>query len=415
VNPATPQGGLIPGERTFLRNVQEGDLRLAGGVIDSGLTDAEGLIEVYHDGAWGSVCNHKWTIKDAEVTCKQLGYMQGTTTWLAKGRSPLSLYGNSTGPIWLSDVKCKGVESKLADCSSFGWGNTGNCDHAANDAGAFCYDPASPPGPAAQEGDLRLTGDDGTTSTETMSGKVEHGRLEIFHDGKWGTMCSKGFSKKNAQVACHQLGFEYGTTLWSGLRVKAANAYGIGTGPIWLDEITCDGTEEKLTDCRSDGWGSVHCTPQDEVGVYCNTNPFSPDPPLPPRPPPFPPGMGSPPPSPYPPLPPLYPGELSVSSTTTAAYPTGAGAVANGVTNMVMPIPAVGATLQVITGAGDTIEITNKGEMTTGLKLQQAQQSNGTQQAASQPVAQQASNATQQAAPAQQASNASSLLARGKM
>ena len=35
------------------------------------------------------------------------------------------------------------------------------------------------------------------------------GRLEIFLDDVWGTVCADGFDVHNADVACQQLGFLY--------------------------------------------------------------------------------------------------------------------------------------------------------------------------------------------------------------
>jgi len=33
------------------------------------------------------------------------------------------------------------------------------------------------------------------------------GRLEIYLRGQWGTVCSDGFSRTNAEVVCGQLGY----------------------------------------------------------------------------------------------------------------------------------------------------------------------------------------------------------------
>ena len=35
------------------------------------------------------------------------------------------------------------------------------------------------------------------------------GRLEIYYDDTWGTVCDYRFDNKDAQVACYMLGFGY--------------------------------------------------------------------------------------------------------------------------------------------------------------------------------------------------------------
>ena len=51
-----------------------------------------------------------------------------------------------------------------------------------------------------------------------------------------------------------------------------ANAFfGQGTGPIFLDDLRCTGTETRLVDCPSNGIGiSNHCNGHaDDAGVQC--------------------------------------------------------------------------------------------------------------------------------------------------
>ena len=49
------------------------------------------------------------------------------------------------------------------------------------------------------------------------------GRLEVFHDGQWGTVCDDSFEDADAQVACRQLGNELGYTLTSWSVVSSSN------------------------------------------------------------------------------------------------------------------------------------------------------------------------------------------------
>ena len=50
-------------------NPRIGDIRLTGGTYSN-----EGLLEVYCNGQWGTVCDDSFSGTDALVACRQLGY-----------------------------------------------------------------------------------------------------------------------------------------------------------------------------------------------------------------------------------------------------------------------------------------------------------------------------------------------------
>ena len=105
---------------------------------------------------------------------------------------------------------------------------------------------------ATESGGLRLVG--GRTYYE--------GRVELCLDGTWGTLCDDFWSNNDASVACNQLGF--GRT---GAVAYQEAEFGPGSGPIWLNNFFCGGTEEKLVYCSSAPPSS--CTHDNNAGVSC--------------------------------------------------------------------------------------------------------------------------------------------------
>ena len=97
----------------------------------NGPTQYEGRVEVYHNGEWGTVCNHGWDLKDAQVVCKQLDLGN------AAAARYNAFYGEGSGQIWLQDLRCLGNESTIGDCPHDGWGYTSFCDHY-EDVGIKC-------------------------------------------------------------------------------------------------------------------------------------------------------------------------------------------------------------------------------------------------------------------------------------
>ncbi|XP_038054165.1 deleted in malignant brain tumors 1 protein-like [Patiria miniata] len=213
--------------------VPDGYVRLVNG------SDAlRGRVEIYHHdtASWGAVCSNDWGINDAITVCRQLDLgaaIQANTA---------SEYGRGDLPIMMSRVACEGTESRLADCP-FVCTNYQQCE-SSNVAGVFCY----------PKNTVRLEGGSNDFS----------GRVEIFRNYTWGTICDRGWDATDAGVVCRQLGYS------GAVEAKSGAHYGEGSGLIHMEGVACTGSEEGLANCPSLCWTASTCSHSRDAGVICS-------------------------------------------------------------------------------------------------------------------------------------------------
>ncbi|MCY4511124.1 MAG: fibronectin type III domain-containing protein, partial [Acidobacteria bacterium] len=112
---------------------------------------------------------------------------------------------------------------------------------------------------------------------------ASEGRLEIPHDGEWGTVCDDRMDREGnfaPTFACRLLGYDTGTIV--------DGRPGTPQRPIWLDDVYCpteasdDGDiagpawtgdyPETLSQCYHAGWGLNNCVQEEDVSLRCANN-----------------------------------------------------------------------------------------------------------------------------------------------
>ena len=105
------------------------------------------------------------------------------------------------------------------------------------------------------DGRIRLTGSGSTWCS---------GRVEIYYNNTWGTVCDDGWDLNDTKVVCREL--DCGTALSAPHKAR----FGEGTGQIWLDEVACSGSERSVSMCQHSGFGTHNCGHGQDAGVVCS-------------------------------------------------------------------------------------------------------------------------------------------------
>ena len=86
---------------------------------------------------------------------------------------------------------------------------------------------------------------EGALATISLDGGVVPHEGNIMVNGE--PVCNDGFTLVNAGVACRELG--YLGALWYTKDNALASRYGLTSPDFAMDNVNCDGSEEKLLDC----------------------------------------------------------------------------------------------------------------------------------------------------------------------
>lgn len=204
-----------------------------------GINSHSGTVEILYYGLWGAVslCGKKWDIKDSMVICRMLGFPGAMYA-----PSIAAFYGR-VAQVWLDNARCNGAETSLFSCSEDTWA-VHECSNIYG-ISVFCMPPS-----------VRLV--NGTNSYS--------GRVEVKHDGTWGTVCDSYWDIDDASVICRMFGFVNAESASHGA------SFGPGTGKILLNNVSCTGNEASIWDCTKNLSMEKECGHGKDASVVCQPN-----------------------------------------------------------------------------------------------------------------------------------------------
>ena len=114
-------------------------------------------------------------------------------------------------------------------------------------------------------GFIRLA--NGTQTTTTYSG-----RIEVFINGEWGTVCSDGWYYSSARVVCRELGYPILRNYH--ILPSHYNSFEEGKEKIWLSKVQCNSRKHSIFECQQSGFGDNDCSHSQDLGITCSTSQY---------------------------------------------------------------------------------------------------------------------------------------------
>ncbi|KAK2511124.1 hypothetical protein Q9233_017176 [Columba guinea] len=186
---------------------------------------------------WGRVLDDQWDVREASVVCRQLRCGEAE-----KAYSPPKPE-RGTGPVGLRGVRCAGHEASLTLCNT-SLPRSALLGGVVEDVGVICWEFVA----------LRLENSDGCS-----------GRLQVFYNGTWGSVCSNSMTPDTVSLVCKELGCGDGGSLEAGL------PYGRVSGTAWLDYVQCEKGTSSFWQCPSTSWDPQSCDDlREETHITCN-------------------------------------------------------------------------------------------------------------------------------------------------
>ncbi|XP_026161466.1 scavenger receptor cysteine-rich type 1 protein M130-like [Mastacembelus armatus] len=261
-----------------------------------------GTLEVKHKGDWRTMDGHYWTLKTANVVCRERdcgsavsvewsmkgttrdpGLFQRTAPQVNRDPGPFLEDGPSGeqesaavpkgGPALEPESRAAPEDNPSADQELQAIQvRMGRLLGPHPDRGPPVSDLGTRPsgfGSAPRSAYVVYAGYEGCglSSVRLVNGtSLCSGRLEVKSNQSnqwWSSVCEADFDQRDAEVVCRELGCGAPLVLQGAL-------YGEVEAPMWTREFQCGGNESALLDCRSSDSDRNTCSPGKAVGLTCS-------------------------------------------------------------------------------------------------------------------------------------------------
>ncbi|XP_053383098.1 deleted in malignant brain tumors 1 protein-like isoform X2 [Mercenaria mercenaria] len=265
-------------------------LNITDARLVNGTGPYDGRAEINVNGTWGTICDKNFDLQAADLFCDLMGlraahYITG------------AIYGEGSGPVFIDELFCEDDDYSLRSCRYL---SHNECSHerdisaVCNDCGTpdiyhwghdyFTYNGTTLFADCSHDkrsiGKLELTCDTHTQKWITEGECQEYsfplditeirlsdgpsstnGRVELKLLDTWGTVCDDLFGMNEANAICSMLGYPPAKTYYLNAH------YGSGTGPIFVDGLSCDRDASHINNCTYDT--KDNCDHDEDVSVVC--------------------------------------------------------------------------------------------------------------------------------------------------
>ncbi|XP_053387316.1 uncharacterized protein LOC128551050 [Mercenaria mercenaria] len=265
-------------------------LNITAARLVNGTGQYDGRAEINVNGTWGTICDENFNIQAADLFC---GLMELRAAQYFTG----AIYGEGSGPVFIDQLFCDDNDYSLSNCKYL---FLNECTHerdisvVCNDCGQpdiyfwgvdfFTYNGTTLFADCSYYrtyvGKLKLTCDNQTQTWNTEGECQEYrfpldvtdirmadgpsstnGRVELKSLDTWGTVCDDYFGMQEANAICSMLEYPPAVSYFVGAH------YGPGTGPIFVDDLSCGGDALHINNCTYITYDN--CDHDDDVSVVC--------------------------------------------------------------------------------------------------------------------------------------------------